>query len=196
VALYGGSFDPPHVGHVFASAYALSVLGAAEVWWTPVGAHAFASKSQLAPFEHRVAMCRLAAAPFGANAQVLDLEGHRPGPSYTIDTVEELVASHPHLRFRLLLGADSLPNLPKWRRVDDLARLAPFWVVGRESYGDSERDTTLKIPNVSSSALRGALSEGLPGLPEAWLPASVRAYIAAHGLYLRHPVRAQDPGEP
>src|SRR4051812_30483853 len=104
VALFGGSFDPPHVGHVLAVSYALSV-GFDSVLVVPTFEHAFGKASS--PFEHRVAMAQLAFAPLPA-AVVSRIEETLPVPSRTLATIECLRARDPDEQLRLLIGADLL----------------------------------------------------------------------------------------
>jgi nicotinate-nucleotide adenylyltransferase len=188
VALYGGSFNPPHLGHVLATAWALSASEAAQVWWIPVGEHAFEKSRFLAPFEHRLAMCQLAAAPLGSRVQVLDLEGRRAGVSRTIDTVRALNEQYPALRFRLLVGTDVVPQLPSWKEWPALQALAPPLVVGRAGYAaEGGGPPQFAIPNVSSSAVRQALVQGQLWVRDA-LPLAVAQYVQQHpSLYAEAP---------
>lgn len=180
VAVYGGSFDPPHLGHVLSVAWALSSGEVDEVWVIPTWEHAF-GKTHGATFESRLEMCARAFAPF-RSLELLDIERRLGDVSRTLNTLEALRTDHPDASFRLLVGADVLPTTDRWHRWDDIARLAPPLVVGREGYPAS-RDCPISIPDVSSTDVRAALREGgdLRGL----VPASVVAYIRERGLYVR-----------
>jgi nicotinate-nucleotide adenylyltransferase len=180
VAIYGGSFDPPHLGHVLSVAWALSAADVDEVWVIPTWEHAF-GKSHGATFEARMAMCRLAFAPF-RNVELSDIECRLGGVSRTLDTLQALRASHPDASFRLLVGADVLPTTDRWHRWDDIVELAPPLVVGREGYPASE-DCPVSIPDVSSTEVRAALERG--GALYGMVPAAVIAHIREHGLYVR-----------
>jgi len=178
IALLGGSFNPPHVAHVMAALWALATQGCREVWLLPSYRHPFGKA--LAPFEDRVAMCRLAvaavrgAAVCAAEAELAD----DPLCGKTARTLEHLRAKHPGLDFALLVGADILPETGKWYRWDRVNELARVVVVGREGY---EGGAELKLPAVSSSLVRERLGRGED--VSALLPRRVVDYVRAHGLY-------------
>ncbi len=134
IALLGGSFNPPHVAHVMLAWWALATQGVREVWLLPAYRHPFGK--QLAPFEDRVAMCRLAvAAVRGAHVCTAEAElRDDPLCGKTARTLEHLRGKHPDLDFALLVGADILPDTGKWYRWDRVNELARVVVVGREGY--------------------------------------------------------------
>src|SRR5262249_41133779 len=125
---FGGSFNPPHVAHVLAVVYALSIAPIDHVLVVPVFQHPFAK--ELASFEDRLEMCALA---LGWLPRVSGsaLERDLGGESYTLRTVEHLRSQHPEWALRLLVGADVLLDLPKWHRFDRIAEIAPPLVLGR-----------------------------------------------------------------
>ena len=178
VAVYGGSFDPPHLGHVLSVAWALSAAEVDEAWVIPTWKHAF-GKAHSATFEQRAVMCELAFAPF-RNVAVSDVEQRLGDVSRTLRTLEALRLEHPSASFRLVIGADVLPTTDRWYRWDEITKLAPPLVIGREGYPVPE-GCPVSIPNVSSTGIRAALEGGgdLSGL----LPRSVIEYIRANGLY-------------
>ena len=178
VAVYGGSFDPPHLGHVLSVAWALSAAPIDEVWIVPTWEHAF-GKAHRASFDERMTLCRLAFAPF-RNVEFLDIERRLGGVSRTLDTLEALRAEHPGTELRLLVGADVLTTTDRWYRWDEVARLAPPLVVGREGY-PAPKGCPISIPDVSSTAVRSALDR--QGDLSGMVPASVIDHIRAHGLY-------------
>ena len=112
VAVYGGSFDPPHLGHVLSVAWTLSAGNVDEVWVIPTWQHAF-GKEHGADFDERFAMCERAFAPF-RGVTVSDVERHLGGVSRTLHTLEALAADHPETELRLLIGADVLPTTDRW----------------------------------------------------------------------------------
>jgi len=178
IALLGGSFNPPHVAHVMAALWALATQGCREVWLLPSYRHPFGKA--LAPFEDRVAMCRLAvaavrgAAVCAAEAELAD----DPLCGKTARTLEHLREKHPELDFALLVGADILPETAKWYRWDRVNELARVVVVGREGYqGGAE----LKLPAVSSSLVRERLACGED--VSALVPRRVVDYVRERGLY-------------
>src|SRR5882724_6666783 len=108
IALFGGSFDPPHVAHQLVALYVLETQPVDELWIVPAYAHPFGK--HLVPFEHRVAMCELAAAALGPRARVSRAEeelANRPGftVSHTLDLIDYLA---PRGELRLVVGADIL----------------------------------------------------------------------------------------
>jgi nicotinate-nucleotide adenylyltransferase len=179
VALFGGSFNPPHLAHVLAAQLVLASGAAQRVWVIPCGTHPFAK--DLLDFATRLKLCHLAFDPLGPRVEVLDLEGQR-SPSYTIDTVEDLKARFPEHSFRLLLGTDNLADLARWKDSQRLLELAPPLVIGRLGHQDRSAYLPLALPDVSSSEVRARLSRG-DGGALALLPAEVGEFIKRQGLY-------------
>ncbi len=181
IAVFGGTFDPPHCSHMATVLWLLQHSAVDCVVVVPNARHPF-GKEPVASFDHRLEMCRLGTAPFAAGlVEVSAIEGRREGPSYMIDTVRELMRSNPEASFRVALGSDILGDLPDWQDGDELARIAPPIEVPRIETGRASR--TGAIPMLSSTDLRERLSRGddATGL----IPASVAEYIARHGLYRR-----------
>jgi nicotinate-nucleotide adenylyltransferase len=179
VAIYGGSFDPPHLGHVLSVAWALAAGDVDEVWVIPVWKHAF-DKAHGADFEDRMEMCERAFARF-RGVQVLDIERELGDVSRTLDTLDALRSRHPAARFRLMIGADLLATTDRWHRWDDVVRLAPPLVVGREGYPAPE-GCPISIPDVSSTEVRAALDDDSTDL-QGLVPSAVAEYVRAHELY-------------
>jgi nicotinate-nucleotide adenylyltransferase len=182
VAFFGGSFNPPHVGHVLAASYALS-LGFDKVVATVVNSHAFSKR--LIAFEHRVAMARLAFEPL-PDVLISEIEANLPAPNFTIHTLERLQAEHPEWRLRLLIGADVKTEFDQWHRAEDVRRIAPPLLLGRGGFESGELAVTL--PTVSSTQARQELGACSPGKPaSAWLcahvPKRVLDYAITRGLY-------------
>lgn len=182
VAFFGGSFNPPHVGHVLTAAYARS-LGFDRVLAVVVQQHAFGKR--LASFEDRLQMARLAFAPV-AGAEVSDVEAQLPVPSYTLQTLEYLRGHHPNWEFRLLLGSDAFATLDQWHGAERLRRLAPPFVVGRAGHPTPEELPNV-LPEVSSSEIRERLAQRPSSVSDDWLsrrvPSAVLDWIAQRGLY-------------
>ena len=186
VALFGGSFNPPHAAHQLVALYVLETQPVDEVWFVPVYAHVFGKA--LAPFEHRVAMCELAIAALGPRvkisraeetlAQAPDFQGSR-----TLDLVEHLRDAHPEVTLRFIVGSDILADAAKWYRWDDIVAMAPLIVIGRAGHlPDGSTATGVTMPEISSTHIRAALAAGREDLASL-LPASVLRYIAEHRLY-------------
>jgi nicotinate-nucleotide adenylyltransferase len=176
LAVFGGSFDPPHIGHVFLAAYALSVAGVARVLVAPTFEHAFAKP--LSPFEQRLHMCQLAFAPL-PECEVSPIERELGGTSRTLRLVEALATRYPHHQLRLLVGADILGETQRWQRFDEIVAVAPLLVAERAGYTTGRAAPVL--PEVSSSAIRQGLRAGDD--VSHWLPRSVSTYVAERALY-------------
>lgn len=181
LGVYGGSFDPPHVAHVMAGVYALSVGRFDRLLVVPVFQHAFAK--ELAPFEHRVRMCELAFQGLSRVA-VSRIEAELPVPSRTLQTVRALCEKHQGEELRLVVGTDVLAEAHKWHAFDAIERQAPLFVVGRMGEEPTE---VAALPAISSTRVRSLLAG--PQHPE-WLeelrrlvPGDVLDYAIAHRLY-------------
>ncbi len=159
VAVFGGSFNPPHVGHALVCGWLLWTRRADAVWLVPAFAHPFGKKAE--PFPRRVALCRAMADDIDpARVSVCEAERDLPVPSYTIDTLDHLAAAHPEHRFRLVVGADLLPDTPRWKAWDRIvARFDPI-VVGRAGYPCPP--DAVAFPGVSSTEIRARLADGRP----------------------------------
>ena len=186
IAIFGGSFNPPHVAHQMVALFVVETQAVDELWFVPTWKHPFAK--QLAGYDDRIAMCERVAGSLGERVRVSRIEeevAHAPGfvASRTLDTIAALVAKHPADRFRLVVGADILGETDKWYRWDDLVRLAPLIVVGRTGYPAPPEAvvTGLEMPEVSSTEVRSRLARGESALP--LVPRSVMGYIAERRLY-------------
>jgi len=182
VALFGGSFNPPHVAHQLVALYVLETAPVDALWFVPAYEHAFGKP--LAAFEDRLAMCELAAAALGPRAQVSDVERAIGGRSLTLQTVRRLRELHPSHAFSLVIGSDVLRDVPNWYGGDELARAVPFIVVGRpadESAQDGAASPAVTMPDVSSTAVRAALAAGKPA--DGLVSRAVLDYIRRKGLY-------------
>src|ERR1700710_25515 len=104
IALYGGSFNPPHLGHELAAFYVLETANVDQLWFVPCFQHAF--EKALQPFEDRFRMCELAAAALGPRARVSDIERELGQASRTLRTLRALEARHPGDTFVEVIGAD------------------------------------------------------------------------------------------
>lgn len=178
IALFGGSFNPPHIAHQLVCLWALATNRADEVWLTPCFEHAF--DKALVAFEHRLEMCRLAATllpPDGV--RVCAVEGEIGGRSRTFVTVEELQRRHPSHRFALLVGADLLQETSAWYRFDELRAMVDLLVVGRPGYPGPEG--AIELSPLSSTEVRGRLAAGSD--VSSLVSANVLSYIERHGLY-------------
>jgi nicotinate-nucleotide adenylyltransferase len=181
VAVFGGSFDPPHVGHVLGVCYALSVGRFERVLVVPVYEHAL--HKALSSFEHRVAMARAAVASL-AGVEVSRVEEELPSPSYTLNTLSHLKTCHPDYELELIVGSDVLDETTKWHAFDAVCEAAPPFVLGRA--GARHPGPEPHLPAVSSTEVRGLLRAGGDAAESRLrrlVPAAVLEYIQRHGLY-------------
>lgn len=176
---FGGSFDPPHLGHQLSCLYLLEGLDAADVWLVPSWSHPFGKP--LTDFAARFAMCERMATPFGSRVKVSDVE-QRLGIGRTFDVLSQLQRDEPGRRFALAIGADILAETARWHRWADLAAMVRIVVIGRAGFPAAG---TLEMPAVASRVLRERLAVGAS--VEGLVPCRVAEYIAAHNLYRAAP---------
>ena len=178
IALLGGSFNPPHVGHLMAAVYVRATLGCEAVWLLPSFHHPFGKP--LAPFEDRVAMCEAMAADVGPWLSVQRAEEAVGGEGRTIELLEWLLPRHPGQKFRWVIGSDILADLPKWKSWERITQLVQITVLHRAGY---PADSALGPPmaEVSSTEIRRLLDAGQA--PDELVPRGVLAVARARGLY-------------
>lgn len=172
VAVLGGSFDPPHVGHAMVAAWLLWTGRAERVWLLPAFAHPFGKASS--PFDRRVALCQaLADTVDPTRVEVCTVERDLPSPTYTIDTLDHLAARYPDHRFRLVVGADLLATRHQWKDWAGIeTRYSPI-VVGRP--GHPAPPDAVAFADVSSTMIRERLARGEP--VDHLVPAGVLAVL-------------------
>jgi nicotinate-nucleotide adenylyltransferase len=206
VAIFGGTFDPFHRGH--RAILDAAVKAADRVLVVVAGSPPHKQgASERTAFHHRVAMTRLGVEGL-PRTEVLELEGRRQGPSYTIDTLEALARSYPAgTRFLLVLGADSFQEFPTWRSWEAILERATLLVAPRpgheidvppefEGRNHPWEQLAQAQEDVSSSALRATLADD--GDVGDLLPPAIRAYVRDHRLYQpggagQGPVELADP---
>ena len=190
LGVFGGTFDPPHVGHV-SLARELQESGALdEILWIPVGVPPHKPATRITSPKLRMEMVR-AATDGRAHQSVSDIELIREGPSYTVDTLRALRAECPEAVPVLIMGSDQFAELEEWHEPEEVVRLADVCVWAR---GDVDLTTLLPrldvvwsaadVPpiDVSSSAVRERVREGRPY--EHLVPVPVAQIIEREGLYL------------
>jgi nicotinate-nucleotide adenylyltransferase len=178
VALFGGSFNPPHVGHQLAALYVLETSPVDELWLVPTFLHPF--DKPLERFADRFAMCQRAAEALGPRARVSDIEARLGGPSHTLRTVQTLIEAHPNVAFSLVIGADLAAETSSWHGGSEIRRLVPFIVVGRAGHPGNDGGS-VAMPAVSSTEVRAALREGRD--VGKLVPKGVLDHIVANHLY-------------
>jgi nicotinate-nucleotide adenylyltransferase len=189
IGVFGGTFDPPHVGHLLLAADAREALSLDRLIFIPVWAQPFkVGTPPVASAQDRLEMVRLAVAD-DANYAVDDAEIDRKGLSYTVDTLEHLAARFQGSRLFLLMGQDSLSGFPKWRNPERIRELATVAVMRRS--GDAERglqseadgvvSVSTRRVDLSSTEVRDRLRAGKS--IKGFVPESVERFIEARGLY-------------
>lgn len=205
IGLYGGAFDPPHEAHRALAESALTQLGLDLLLILPTG-EAWHKSRPLTSAEHRLAMSRLAFADL-PNTRIDDREMRRTGPTYTVDTLEEVAAEYPSAELFLIIGADQLHKFRSWYRWRDVLAKATLAVanraerVGSDAISPAHRPSDLSsvdIPfvaltmpplNVSATALRSHMQQDwLDGVLDdvPLVSPSVAGYISTHNLYQNH----------
>jgi len=182
VAVYGGSFDPPHAAHLLVASWVVGCCAIDEILFIPTRSHALGKESS-SSYDDRCAMVeRLARLVPGA--VVSRIEDELPQPSRTLTTLEELGRRRPGDTFRLVVGSDIAAEVGRWHRWDAIVAIAPPIWVGRQGY-DAPVPVPVTLPDVSSTAIREALRkrESVRGL----VPDAVLALIDERGLYRSAP---------
>lgn len=163
IGIFGGTFDPPHLGHLFIANEILNALSLDEIWFMPNQQPPHKEKSIGVTNEDRVHMLQLCMQNH-PRFRVETIELERPGPSYTFETMKLLTDLHKESQFYFIIGADMIEYLPKWYKIDELLKLVTFVGVNRPNYSH-ETDYPMEfvdIPEVgiSSSEIRQRLKSG------------------------------------
>ena len=178
VALLGGSFNPPHVGHLLAAQYIHATQRVDKVWLMPTFRHPFGKAS--VEYEHRLRMCQLVAEETSGWLEVSDVERQLGGDGRTVDTLSFLTERMPHVRFSLVIGSDILKDLPSWKdfpRIQQLARVLVLYRAGFPAQGT----VGPPLSQVSSTEIRQAMEAGQDVSP--LVPWRVLQYAREHRLF-------------
>ncbi|MCE0484317.1 MAG: nicotinate-nucleotide adenylyltransferase [Methylacidiphilales bacterium] len=187
LAIYGGTFDPVHHGHLLLARDALEQLKLDAVLFMPCVRSPFKAQRPRISDAHRVAMLRLALkgnSRFWLSRCELD----RPPPSYAYDTAMEIREAFPRAELFWLVGGDQSAELRQWHRAKELARLVKFVLLPRGAAPEGRVSrTVLSLPqprriDISATEIRHRVKSRLP--IDLLVPAPVAAYIQRHGLYL------------
>jgi nicotinate-nucleotide adenylyltransferase len=188
LGIFGGTFDPPHVGHLIVGEDAAVALGLDRVCFIPTGTHPLKGTQVEAPGELRLEMIEAATA--GSDVFAVDArEIRRPGPSYTSDTILELEEEFPGAELFLLIGADILGELHRWHRAQEIAEHARVVVMSRAEAEEPARPeldtrvTRVEVTHIaiSSSDIRERIRNGRPY--RYLVPEAVYQIITEHSLY-------------
>ena len=196
--MFGGSFDPVHMGHLTIAQDAVEQLELDRLIFVPAAVPPHKQGRTLAEGRHRLAMLELATEA-NLSFEVSDMELRRSGLSFTVDTMTQVQADHPGAELFFIVGLDSLTILHSWRNVDHLLEMCtvvpfarggedPARVAGQiQLSGDwktklLERMIRIHEIEISASEIRMRLAEGLS--IRYLVPPEVEMYIAEHGLYV------------
>lgn len=196
LGILGGTFDPPHNGHLMLAEQTRLYLNLAKVIFIPAGQPWAKASLPVSPAKHRREMARLAiqGCPYFS---LSDIEIKRPGPSYTWETLEELKKIYPDDELYFILGWDNLKALPSWHKPERIIAAAGLAAAPRAGFvrpempqieavlpGISSKTVIMPDPRVdiSASDIRLRVKRGLP--IEDLVPQPVAAYIRRNGLYL------------
>jgi len=188
IGIFGGSFDPVHLGHLLVAQAATEELGLDRLFFIPAAQSPFKPENLPAPAPARLRWLRLALAG-RTHCEVDDQEIRRGGVSYTVETLREYRRRFPHAELFYLIGADNAAKLNEWRDAGELAGLAEFVAIPRPGGASAQfpspfRGRALKgFPlGVSSSEIRARVKAGLP--IDHLVPPFVAAAIHAAGSYV------------
>jgi nicotinate-nucleotide adenylyltransferase len=188
LGLFGGSFDPVHLGHLLVAQAAVEELGLSRVFFIPAAQSPFKPERQAMPSPLRLQMLRLALAG-KIDCEIDGQEIERGGISYTVETLRDYARRFAGAELFYLIGADNAAALPKWREARELARLAEFVALPRPgdpppAFPAPFRGRTLAgFPlGVSSSQIRARVKAGLP--IDHLVPCPVAEVIRNNRLYL------------
>ncbi|MDB6078520.1 MAG: nicotinate (nicotinamide) nucleotide adenylyltransferase [Akkermansiaceae bacterium] len=184
IALFGGTFDPIHLGHLEIARLAKEALELDKVIFLPCRTSPHKQGIETAPAADRLEMVRLAIAELPW-AEVDDHDLAAPAPSYSYLTAEEMARRHPDAKLFWLMGADQWRALPRWAEPGRLARVVDFIVFARDGaplpHSGWEMHAFSGTHPASATAIREAVRNG--NMPLNWLPAAVADYIFRHQLY-------------
>lgn len=184
VGILGGTFNPPHYGHLLIASEVQESLHLDKIWFMPNHEPPHKQKPESANDQNRLQMLKLAVSGNpGFQIQTIELE--REGPSYTIDTMKLLNEKYRDHQFYFIIGADMIEYLPKWYKIDELVKLVQFVGVARPSYSRQTdypvQYVDVPVIDISSSIIRERLHNGKS--VKYLLPDNVIAYIKENHLY-------------
>ena len=180
LALYGGSFDPPHLGHILSATHVLCSPKVDRLHVIPTHTHPFGKA--LTPFEARCEMLEAALGHLGSRLVIDPIESELEGVSYTIDMLSLFKEKHPDAELLWVGGADTWNARHTWHRWSDIEAMVTPYILGREGETPPEDiSVEITIPKVSSSDIREAIKSGRP--VDHLIPPPVSTLIAKYDLY-------------
>lgn len=204
IAVFGGTFNPVHNGHLAIARAAMKYLGAAQVIFVPCNrpyhkdwTNADGRRHRLVLGRHRLEMVKLATR-YDLYFDASDIDLKRKGPTYSIDTVHKLKKIYPSAKFFFIIGADTLMELHQWHKIGELMQLVRFVIAPRPGYILYKVKNQMRFPkenikeltryfmdepriNISSTRIRALVREGKS--IKNLVPPEVEKYISQHRLY-------------
>jgi len=184
LGVFGGSFNPPHVGHFLIASDAFEALGLDKLLIVPAAANPLKGEDSAAQASDRLRMAELTFAG-DARFEVSSMEIERGGLSYTVDTLEALASQHAGAELVLLLGMDAIRTMEKWKRPERIRELARLAVLTRGGetppLPDGTEAVTTRRIDVSSTEIRARVAAGLP--IKGFVFDSVEKFISTAKLY-------------
>lgn len=174
IALFGGAFDPPHLGHVLAACTA-RLHGVDAVWILPSARHPYGKN--LSPWPQRLELCHAAFGPLGDWCVVREDEQDNPSGT-TWDLLDLLDRRHPSTKWCLVGGTDTAQDLPRWHRGPELAQRLPVLAIPRRGW---DHQHPAALPDIRSRSLRADLQAGQPW--EDRVPPAVATLIRSRNWY-------------
>jgi nicotinate-nucleotide adenylyltransferase len=188
IAIFSGSFNPIHAGHLMLASYMCEFTSVEEVWLVVSPHNPLKETGELLDDHLRLEMVHAAVAPY-RKLKVSDVEFHLPRPSYTIDTLDYLTAQHPDTRFSLIIGGDNWNQLPLWKEYERLLKSYPMLIYPRpgeevvipEALRESVQLVDAPLLEISSTFIRRSMREGKE--MRAFLPEGAYELIVKNGWY-------------
>lgn len=205
IGILGGTFDPVHLGHLVMADQCREQAALDAVWFVPARQPPHKGGKSISSPRHRLEMLRIAVSGT-PQFSICEIEFGRDGPSYTIETLEQLQAQHPECEFQLIVGADMLADFPNWKEPARIASLCGLIAVNRgrdlsavqcaadrlaHDLGAKIQFVEMPAIDVSASDIRERVSQGRS--IRFLTPRGVEMYIAAQGLYLPTPTDVKVP---
>jgi len=187
ITLFGGSFNPPHLGHQLVMTQVFELIPRLkQIWLLPDYQHSFPSKASLAPVKHRLAMTKMLE-NHRINTQTCAIDQKMSGN--TIEHITYLKKKYPHHQFSFLMGSDNLASFTKWPQWQQLLTLMPFYIYPRVGFPLKPLKTNMHplehplqiITNISSTMVRKRLAKNLT--TKHLIPHKVNQYIQRNHLY-------------
>lgn len=188
IGILGGTFDPPHVGHLLLASDARESIALDRLIFVPAGSQPLkVNNPPVAPGQDRLEMVRLAVAD-DAYYTVDDTEIHRKGLSFTVDTLEHLAERFPSAKLFFLMGQDALAMFNQWKNPERIRELATLAVMRRSGSADGDQSAPPGVVSVSTRRVDVSSTEIRERLRadksiKGFVPESVERFIEARGLY-------------